>query len=145
MSLLSVNVLEWLSRLAASAQLRNLLSRQLEVVEVDISNGDVSFLDFAQLVIDLLGDGQLKQLILSKASPLTVPQTLENLQQGLCLLVESLPKLVHLKICMKPCHRSNTHSFDCMQMESWLSSQGESMLARHVHWRCQKFMIDLWL
>jgi hypothetical protein len=138
----SLDIPEWLSRLAAIARLRTLLSRQIEVADVDISANEITFLKFAQLLVDLFADGQLKQLNLHKKVSPTIPQTLDNFQQGLCLLVNSLPKLVHLQIDMRLSHRND---FNCMEMESWLSTESKSKLARPVHWRCRSFMIDLWL
>jgi hypothetical protein len=121
------------------------LNHQIEVADVAISNDNILFLMFAQSLVDLFADSQLKRLTLSKEVPRTILQTLENLQQGLCLLVERLPKLVHLRIRIRPCHRSNRNDFDCKQMESWFSTEGKSKLARPVHWRCTPFAIDLWL
>ena len=137
-----MEILEWLRRLATTAQLRTLFRRQIEVVDVEMSDNEILFLNFAQLLVDLFADGQLKRLNLSKKVPQTILQTPENFQEGLCLLVDRLPKLVHLRNRVRWCHRNY---FDCMQLESWFSSEGKSKLTRPFHCRCTSFKIELWL
>ena len=134
----------WLSRMAATDQLFTRLIPQIDVAEVQISN-NICFLNFAQLIVDLFADGPLKRLNLFQKMPQTILQTIENLQQGLCLLVERLPKLIHLKINIELSYRNNTNRFDCEQMESWFETEANSKLARPVHWRCTSSTIYLWL
>ncbi len=140
-----MNIPEWLSRLATIASIRTLFRRQIQVAFVEIPENEISFLDFAQLIVDLFADGQLKRLKMVKRISPKILQTLENLQEGLCLLVDRLPRLAHLKIRMATSHFSNRNNFNCKQMESWFSTEAISKLARPIHWRCDSSKIDLWL
>jgi len=138
-------LLTWLNQLLASTQLVGLLNRQLEVVQVETWNNEMSFLDFAQLLVDLFANGKLKRLKLFKALPLIIPQTLENFQQGLTLLVKRFPQLIHLSVRMRPCGESSADAFNWTEMTTWLSTQAELKLGRHCHWRCLFRLVELWL
>jgi hypothetical protein len=122
-------------------QLLSSFKRQFKDLKIGKFNGNLPFLDFIQLLINLFSGGNLEKLILIDCFPSNVLQTFDSFQQAICLLVEQLPKLIYLSIHVP----SFVHIIiDQMQLRKWLSGEIEPKLARYAHWRYRDKTLDLW-
>jgi hypothetical protein len=128
--------------MGACNQLTSSFKRQFKVFHLEKFYDNLPFLDLIQLLINIFSDGNLEKITFIDSLPSDVSQTFDSFQQGVCLLVERLPKLIYLSIHVPS---MGEFTIDWEQLSKWLSGEIEPKLARYAQWRYRDKTLDLWL
>ena len=131
----------WLSEISAHDRLSSVFKRQFKDLDFGPACDNLPFLDLVQILINLFADGNLENLTFSDSLSPNPSLTFDSIQQGVCLLVQRLPKLIYLRIRSVSLDDFPT---DRMQMTKWLSGEIEPKLARNANCRYRNKILDFW-